>query len=183
MQRGLRIFTYITIFILGLTWIYISRPNGTETGIPRLMGPHIGFQAPEISLNTFEGDEISLSDFKGYPVIVNFWASWCPPCRTEMPALQRAYDNYAEKGVVFLAVNELNQDSRSAVLDFVEENALTFPILADELGIASKVYQVSSLPTTFFIDANGVIKDIVIGGPMVDALLRTRIDNLLSEQQ
>ena len=183
MDRTKRLLAYTFIFVIGLCWTYLSKPSDSSSTVIRPIEPHVGFQAPEISLRTFDGEEISLSDYRGKPVIVNFWASWCPPCRAEMPALEKTYVEYRDKDLVILGINGLYQDSRQAVAKFTGDYGLSFPILADEQGMASKAYQVSALPTTFFIDANGIIQDIVIGGPMAEALLRTRINNLVKDTQ
>jgi len=96
-----------------------------------------------------------------------------------MPAMQRAFLDYQDEGVIFLAVNSTSQDSVSAVENFIGQYGITFPILLDKEGDAMDSYQISSLPTTYFIDRSGIIREVVIGGPMAEALLRTRIDKLL----
>jgi len=96
-----------------------------------------------------------------------------------MPAMQRTYLDYQEADVIFLAVNSSSQDSISAVEDFISRYGITFPILLDKEGEAMESYQISSLPTTYFIDRSGIIREVVIGGPMSEALLRTRIKQLL----
>ncbi len=112
---------------------------------------------------------------------MNFWATWCPPCRAEMPAMQRVFRDYEDRGLIVLAVNSINQNSLNAVGEFIEQYGLTFPILLDDQGVVANEYQIRSLPTTFFIDSKGVIREIVIGGPMSEALLRSRIENMLGE--
>jgi len=143
------------------------------------MAPHTGFLAPEISLLDTNGKEITLSELRGRPVIVNFWATWCPPCRAEMPAMQRAFMDYEDEEVIILAINSTNQDALQAVKQFVDEFDITFPILLDSQGTAANTYQISSLPTTYFIGKDGIIREVVIGGPMAEALLRSRIDKML----
>ncbi len=144
--------------------------------------PYVGFQAPDISLQSSTGDVIALSDFRGQPVLINFWASWCPPCRAEMPAMEQVYKEYQDQGFVVLAVNATNQDNPSLALSFAEEHNLTFPILLDMEGTASHQYNVQSLPTSFFVDRFGKIQEIVVGGPMAEALLRIRTEQLLTGQ-
>ena len=96
-----------------------------------------------------------------------------------MPAMQRAFLDYQDAGVIIIAVNSTSQDSLSAVEDFIGQYGITFPILLDKEGDAMDSYQISSLPTTYFIDRSGIIREVVIGGPMSEALLRTRIEQLL----
>jgi cytochrome c biogenesis protein CcmG/thiol:disulfide interchange protein DsbE len=180
MNRNYRIFFYVAILTLGLIWIYISRIPAEATSASGKIAPHTGFLAPEIALLDINGNEITLSELRGHPVIVNFWATWCPPCRAEMPAMQRAKLDYEEE-VIVLAVNSTNQDSLPAVKQFIDQFEISFPVLLDEQGIAANTYQISSLPTTYFIGKDGVINEVVIGGPMAEALLRSRIDKMLEE--
>ncbi|HBX68760.1 MAG TPA: hypothetical protein DEH25_05100 [Chloroflexi bacterium] len=115
-------------------------------------------------------------------MLVNFWASWCPPCRSEMPAMQEIYQQYGPDDFVILAVNNTQADNLADIQNFVDERGLTFPILLDNTGQVSAAYQVRSLPTSFFIDREGIIREVVIGSPMAEALLRTRAENLISEE-
>jgi peroxiredoxin len=180
-NRFTRYISYGVILTLSMIWIYTSRLSADAANASGKVAPHTGFLAPEISLVDLDGNEIDLSKLRGRPVVLNFWATWCPPCRAEMPAMQRAYEDYKGNGVIILAVNSMDQDSLPAVKQFVDEYGLTFPVLLDNPGIAARDYQVTSLPTTYFIGRNGTIREVVIGGPMAEALLRTRIDRLLEE--
>jgi thiol-disulfide isomerase/thioredoxin len=111
--------------------------------------------------------------------MINLWASWCLPCRAEMPSLQEVYEDYTGKGLVILAVNATNQDTLADVESFINTVGITFPVLLDTQGTASRDYQLSALPTTFFIGRDGIILDVVVGGPMSEALIRKRVDQLL----
>lgn len=93
--------------------------------------------------------------------------------------MEDVYQDYQGQGFVILAVNATNQDSRPEALAFAQELGLTFPILFDTTGEVSRLYQLRALPSSFFIDKNGVIQEVVIGGPMADALLRIRVEELL----
>ena len=97
--------------------------------------------------------------------------------------MERVYREYKGKGFVILAVNATNQDSISNARSFVNELGLSFPILLDREGLVSKLYHLRALPTSFFIDKNGIIQEVVIGGPMAEALLRTRVERLLGEAE
>lgn len=175
-------FISVVLLVVGLGWIWASAaPSGTTTGglIP---APQQGFLAPDLQLPQQSGDPISLADFGGRPVVINFWASWCPPCRAEMPALQRVYDDYQHRGLVILGINTTNQDTMAAAREFISEYGLTFPIAFDLGGRVSNDYRLRSLPTTFFIDRKGIIREVVVGGPLSEALLRIRVENLLKER-
>ena len=146
-----------------------------------ISAPQKGFLAPDFTLETGDGETIRLSDLRGSPVVVNVWTSWCPPCREEMPALQRVYRDYQDQGVVILGLNSTSQDTRDAALSFAAEQGLSFPILLDEGGEATRLYKVRALPTTFFIDAQGTIQEVIAGGPMSEALLRIRVEQLIEK--
>lgn len=173
-------FVAITTVIGGL-WINLNRIPATDTSGGLIPSPRQGFLAPEFALSTLLGGTAALGDYRGQVVVVNLWATWCPPCRAEMPALQSAYEAYRDRGMVLLAVNTTDQDSRSAVESFVNEFGLTFPILLDVEGIVSRLYQLQALPSTFFIDRQGIIREVVIGGPMSEVTLVTTVEALLSE--
>lgn len=178
-----RYWNIITIFVLTISgvWIWISSTpigSSTEGGIPN---PRKGFTAPDFSLQAVNGDVISLSELRGQPVIINLWASWCPPCRAEMPAIQNIYREYHDQGLEVVAINATNQDNPSEALAFVKANELTFPILMDIDGNVSRLYQLQALPTTFFVNSTGKIQDVVVGGPMAETLIRVRVNQLLEE--
>jgi peroxiredoxin len=160
-------------------WIFFSRVDENQIDALSNSEPFTGFKAPDFQVSDSKGISVSLSDYKGQTVLLNFWASWCSPCRAEMPAMERIYQEYKDQGFEILALNSTQQDSRINGLVFADELNLSFPILFDEDGSVSKQYQIQALPSSFFIDANGVIQEVVIGGPMSEALLRIRVQNLL----
>jgi len=172
----------LAVLLLGAAWIWLSAaPSGATTngGIP---APRAGFLAPDFSLADAEGSSITLSDLRGQGVLVNVWASWCTPCQAEMPAMQRVYEEYKDQGFTILAVNATNQDSQSAAQQFAAEKGLTFPILYDVDDSVSRSYNVTALPTSFFIAPDGTIREVIIGGPMAEALLRVRVEQLFEER-
>lgn len=173
--------SYFTILFAGLVWIWLSAASATETTSGLIPAPRQGFLAPEFSLYSDQQELINIKDLKGKAVIINFWASWCPPCRAEMPAIEIVSRDFSQEGLVVLAVNATHQDDRQEIQTFVQELNLTFPILYDELGTVNQLYQVSALPTTFFVNTDGVIQDVVIGGPMSEALLRARVEQLFKD--
>ncbi len=117
--------------------------------------------APDFKLKTLDGEVVKLSDFRGEQIMLNFWATWCPPCRAEMPDLQKLYE---EKDVVILAVNLLeSEESIEDVEQFVEDFTLTFPIVLDSEGNVAKIYQIQPIPTSYMIDEEGRIQNKAIG--------------------
>lgn len=171
----------IIVLVVGLGWMVFTPPlPGTTTG-GQIPAPGEGFLAPDFALQDSQGQTVRLSDLRGQPVMVNFWASWCAPCKAEMPAMQEVYDAYADQGFTILAVNTTFQDDRANADAFAAERGLTFPLLYDLDGAVSSQYQVRSMPSTFFVGADGTIRKVVYGGPMAEAMLRAEIERLLAE--
>jgi cytochrome c biogenesis protein CcmG, thiol:disulfide interchange protein DsbE len=169
------------LLFLGLGWIYLSRTSTPNASAQELPAAQKGFLAPDFALKTLDGKAIRLSDLRGKGVILNIWASWCGPCQEEMPALQKAYAAYQEKGLVVLAVNETVMDDRQAAALFVAQHQLTFPILLDEDGQVGQSFRVQALPSSYFIGPDGIIQDVIIGGPITEAIFRTQAEALLKE--
>ncbi|MEZ0395656.1 MAG: redoxin domain-containing protein [Anaerolineales bacterium] len=172
---------WAAILLLGLGWILFSRSGADSATSGPSVAPQPGFLSPAFELTDRSGRLVSLADLRGHPVILNFWASWCAPCRAEMPALQAVADDYAASGLVVLAVNAAFQDEAADAAAFLSSHSLTLPVLFDRDGRVSRLYQIHSLPTTFFIGPDGVIRQVVIGGPMSAASLRIRAEALLTE--
>ena len=141
--------------------------------------PVTGKSVQDFTLTDLEGNKVRLSDFLGKPVVLNFWATWCPPCRAEMPAIEKMYQEYKDQGFTVLAVDMTYQDDPFAIVPFTKEHSLTFPTLIEETGEVASAYQLRSLPSSYFINRAGIITEVVIGGPMSEALLRTRIEKIL----
>lgn len=179
MQLILRRSLYAIILLAGLVWIFVSADKTNSTTAGRIPAPQKGFLAPEFRLETSGGQSIALSDDRGKAVLVNLWATWCPPCRAEMPTIEKIYQQYQDQGLVVLGVDLTIQDDPTAIAPFVKQYSLTFPILLDVNGEASNLYELHSLPTSFFIGRDGVIKEVVVGGPMSEALLRTNIEEII----
>ncbi len=144
--------------------------------------------APDFVITTFDGKKITLSELRGKPVVLNFWASWCIPCRTEAPILERAWKDYRERGVVILGVDYV--DTEEAAKKFIQEYGMTYPNGPDLGTRISQMYRITGVPETYFvtregkmlsgIDANGRVNANWIG-PISENALRERIEKLLSE--
>lgn len=122
-------------------------------------GAAIDSSAPEFTLKNLNGEEVSLKDYKGKKVMLNFWATWCPPCKAEMPAMQQLYSQKPAD----LEILAINLDPQNDVSGFVNSNGLDFPVLLDQSGSTQQLYSIISIPTTFLIDEKGVIKKKHIG--------------------
>ncbi len=159
----------LLLLVIGPAWIWINRvPQGLAAsagGLPP--APAVGHPAPDFTLRTAAGEPLTLSQLRGTPVVLNFWATWCPPCRSELPELDAASKKYAGQ----IAIAGVNQaEPPEAVQSFAREMDLTFPIPLDTQSQVSRDYGVRSLPTTFFIDRQGIIRQIQIG-PVTEATL------------
>jgi thiol-disulfide isomerase/thioredoxin len=117
---------------------------------------------------TLAGDSLALSDLRGGPVLVNLWATWCPPCREEMPYLQSLHDRFSPLGLRTVAISVDDRSARAQVSSFIADVGVEFDVLLDPRGRSMDVFQVFGLPATFLVDANGVIRLFRIG-PVVPA--------------
>ena len=140
--------------------------------------PQADHPAPDFTLASLDGTQVTLSKLKGQVTLINIWATWCPPCRAEMPAIETTYEQYHDKGFTVLAV-DLQEDPRS-VMAFMSQYKLTFPALLDVDGQVSRTYQAFSLPSSFFVDKNGVIR-AVYRGPMPRSVIAGTVEQLLQE--
>jgi peroxiredoxin len=182
----------ILALILGGLWYWDSRDapgktNDARYGVVELPAgknatgedprADVGYAGPDFVLQGPGGGEVRLSDFQGGPVLLNFWATWCPPCRTEMPELVRAHQEYAPDGLTVLAVNL--QEPDGAVLEFAEEFGVDFPLAVDREGELSEAWRlggpIEGIPSSYFIDADGIIRDVFYG-PMDSADIAEGVD-------
>lgn len=122
-------------------------------------------KAPDFTVIDVDGKEVNLSDYFGKPIVLNFWASWCPPCKAEMPHFETA--SLENPDIQFLMVNATSGDTLSSAKGFIEEGGYTFTVLFDTSGEAAVTYNVMSLPTTYFIDKSGNLVTYSVG--MLDA--------------
>ncbi|EDP75663.1 TlpA disulfide reductase family protein [Hydrogenivirga sp. 128-5-R1-1] len=132
----------------------------TNSQQENVAGLSAGKKAPDFTLKTLDGKEVSLKDYRGKVVLLNFWATWCPPCREEMPLFVRMYEKYKDKGFEILAVS--TDSSLEPVKKFVKEYRINFPVLYDDKNVVS-LYGIQGLPTSFLIDRDGVILKVRLG--------------------
>ena len=152
MNRLPRIILAVTLALV-LAWGLVTA--GCSSPAP---APEIGELAPDFELSNLDGQVVSLSDFRGKPIFLNFWATWCGPCRFEMPFIQKMYKELSSEGLVILAVNL--QENPARVKKFVENLGFTFPVLLATNSEVPLAYNIRAIPATFFVDKNGIIQDI-----------------------
>ncbi len=172
----------ILVAVLGVGWISLTAAPSAATTGGLIPSPRAGFLAPDFTLETTTGEQITLSDLRGQVVIINLWATWCPPCRAEMPAIEAIYQANKAAGLEVLAVNVTYQDDPAAAAQFARDFGLTFPILLDMDGAVSNRYRLQALPTTFFVDRQGIISEVIPGGPMKESLIQSKVADLLAEE-
>lgn len=152
----------VLAIILGLVLLLAGcQTSPTPTPTPTT-GSQVGNLAPDFTLLDLNGQAVSLSSLRGKPVLLNFWATWCSPCRQEMPYLQQINAEWAPKGLVLLAI-DIGENSVQ-VKTFLENNGLSLPTLLDsDRTVSTRLYNIKYYPTTIFIDTNGIIQRKVIG--------------------
>ena len=187
----------VIIAIVGVIWWLEARDNGgtspitgEEYGVrdlPAALVPSgadveadVGSLAPDFLLENVAGTESRLSDFRGQPVVLNFWATWCIPCRQEMSQFVQAYDEYKDEGLVIVGLNM--QEGRAVIEPFAEERGIEFPLLIDRDGEVGDEYRLLGLPTTYFIDSDGVIQS-VFTGPLEDEVDGTDVQGAIQETE
>ena len=184
------------VVIASVIWWLESRqgpgtsPSGEEYGprdlpvalVPPAMevGLHEGKLAPNFLLETLDGGEMRLSDLRGQAVVINFWATWCKPCRKEIPELVDAYNSYRDRGLIILGVNM--QEGKGIVRPFAEEFGMKFPIPIDRDGEVGDSYRILGLPTTYFVDRGGVVRS-VFTGPFVEQGQGTNVQGAIEENE
>ena len=136
--------------------------------------------APLFTLETLDGDSISLADLRGQVVLVNFWASWCPPCRVEMPGFERIYREHADEGFVILGI-ATDVNARSRIRAFLDEHEITYPTLLATPRVIREYGGVNALPESFLLDRDGRIRHHVIGF-FAEPALRAAVNRMLEDK-
>jgi len=179
-MRQLRLLiTAIISMLLVAMLVSCAKPNTTLTLTPSLSSkqmpaqesassttllgtaPEVGSLAPDFTLSTLDGSSVTLSAYRGKPILLNLWATWCGPCRAEMPYLQEVFEEKSGEDLVLLTVN-LREDE-TTVRQFMQTEGYTFMVALDRDGAVGNSYSIRGIPTTFFIDSAGVIRSIHIG--------------------
>jgi peroxiredoxin len=183
--RDVAITLAIALLIVGIVFVVNRRSGqaeGSTTDINRYTGglpagpaPAVGSPAPGFQLPLLNGGTFRLSDYRGRYVWINFWATWCPPCRAEMPDIEKVWKEEQGGDLVLVAV-DFGED-RATVDAFIKKLGLTFPVALDSSGQLTTNYRVVGLPTHFFIDKDGILREIRIG-LMSEASMRDKLARL-----
>ncbi len=146
-----------------------AAPAGGASGTPLYEAPAVGYRAPPFALTGLDNKTLSLQQFRGHPVWVNIWATWCPPCRAEMPEMKKLYARYKDQGLVILGVDIA--ENHDTVASFVQQNGYDWTFLLDSNSQVSQQYHASGIPTHAFVDSTGVIRAYQIGGLSADTMV------------
>lgn len=146
----------------GIVFILLLNNSTAPTQDFSTVPAKVNFPAPKLTLEDLSGNPVSLDDQRGSVVLVNLWATWCPPCREEMPALQAFYEKYKSHGFVLIALNQ--EEALEIVAPFVEEFRLTFPVWLDLESKAQREFNTMNLPSSYVMDRNGRVRLMWIGG-------------------
>ena len=155
--------------------ILLSLTSGLAWGMGSRV-PAVGTPAEDFALVSLEGKEQRLSQYRGKIVLVNFWATWCKPCTTEMPAMQAVYDKLRDKGFVVLAINELEDDAK--VREHIKQHGHTFPVLMDRDNKVANQFGVFGLPVSVFIDEKGIVQEYIKGGLLTEDKISQTIQRI-----
>jgi peroxiredoxin len=172
-KKWVQLTIFAIVLIIGVFTIVTNLSSSASKKYPQ-----IGEKAPNFNLLGLDGKSHQLSDYKGKVVVVNFWGTFCPPCKEEMPALQRQYDNWGQQDVAFLEVNL--DKNKVTVQSFMDQYHLSLPIVLDTKEEVRKLYGVSEYPTTFFVQPDGKIAAKKVG-EMQESYIEQTIASLKSK--
>jgi thiol-disulfide isomerase/thioredoxin len=169
--------------VMTVVWLFYGGGLDTITSMVRpapapVSTADVGQMTPPLRLPLVGGGEMDLESFRGRVVLLNFWATWCEPCKAEMPLFERVQQQYRDRGLTVLAVNFQERDEE--ITPFLNQLGVTFPSLVDRTGEVTRQWRATGLPTTFLIDRQGIIRDVRVGA-LTDAMLEDRLTKLLGE--
>ncbi|KXS49428.1 MAG: alkyl hydroperoxide reductase [Halanaerobium sp. 4-GBenrich] len=165
MQKKISVFLITALLIAGFSLINLQQSTAGAAEV----GTEIGMKAPDFSLTNLNDQKVNLSDYRGQKVFLNFWASWCPPCRAEMPDLEKLNQKYGAE-VAVLAVNI--GESKSTAANFIMENKLNLPVLLDIDKKTAQNYLVRAIPTTYILNEDGIIVEKTFGALSYQSMLK-----------
>jgi len=181
--RAVRALLWAMVGVMAVAWLFYAGGLESILSMTRpapapVTTADIGQAAPSLRLPLVGGGEMDLASYQGRPVLLNFWATWCDPCRAEMPVFERAQQQYRDQGLVVLGVDLQERDPE--IVAFLTEIGVTFPTLVDRTGEVTRQWRATGLPTTFLIDRQGIIRDVRVGA-FTDGMLEERLTKVLGQ--
>ena len=183
MQKKTYLSISLSLLLLAIAWMILTPVIFPAVQAGSSQAAHEGFQAPDFTLLTPDGQAVTLSDTSGQPVLVFLWASWCTVCKATMPGLEPVYQEYAPQGFEILAVNMTSQDTASSAISYFQTQGYSFPMVLDPDGAVARQYQMHALPTSILIGPDGIVQKVVIGAGMNAGELRAWLDDVLTTGQ
>ncbi len=166
----------LAVLGLALVAFFVLRPADQGVGSAAAVAPQAHHLAPDFTLTSTSGEPVRLASLRGHPVLINFWFTNCPPCRTEMPELQRASQELRSGGAVILGVDAIGEDA-ATIEAFARPLGITYPLLVDVTQSVTKLYLIRETPTSFFVDRQGLIRGVHLG-PLKAADIRAGLAGL-----
>jgi thiol-disulfide isomerase/thioredoxin len=181
--RAARALLWALVGVMTVVWLFYGGGLESITSMTRsaptpVSTADIGQAAPSLKLPLVGGGEADLASYKGRPVILTFWATWCEPCRAEMPVFERAQQRYRDQGLAVLGIDFQEQDPE--IVAYLKEIGVTFPSAVDRTGEVTRQWRATGLPTTFLIDGQGIIRDVRVGA-FTDDMLQDRLKKLFAQ--
>jgi thiol-disulfide isomerase/thioredoxin len=181
--RAARALLWALVGVMTVVWLFYGGGLESITSMTRpdptpVATADIGQAAPSLKLPLVGGGEADLASYKGRPLILTFWATWCEPCRAEMPVFERAQQQYRDQGLAVLGVDFQEQDPE--IVAYLKEIGVTFPSAVDRTGEVTRQWRATGLPTTFLIDGQGIIRDVRVGA-FTDDMLQDRLKKVLTQ--
>ena len=161
-KRNLQLLLTILIVIVVSVFLIVLLREEKDSTLTTIGPIQLGSEAPNFDFPDLDGKKVSLSDHRGKVVLVNIWATWCPPCRQEMPSMQRLYEKFKGENLEILAVS-IDSTGREAVAPFMRKMNLTFPALLDPKETIKPLYRITGVPESFIIDKDGIVVEKIIG--------------------
>ena len=171
MKKIILIGVVLAIVIIGASFGYEYLSEKTEIPAPEAPNQEEKIPAPDFVMLDIDGNEINFSEFKGKPVVINFWATWCGPCKREMPFFDEAYKEFGDE-IEFIMLNVPEGDTIEGAKEFSKENGYTFPLYFDADFSGARIYGITSFPTTVFIDKEGNVSAGYIGALNRDTIFQ-----------
>ena len=159
---SLKLSLTILFVVIAATLVILLLRNERESTVTSIKQIQVGLPAPNFTFPDLNGQQVSLSEHRGKVVLVNIWATWCPPCRQEMPSMQKLYERFNGENFEILAVS-IDATGREAVAPFVRTMNLTFPIMLDPKEVIRPLYGITGVPESFIIDKEGIVVEKIIG--------------------
>lgn len=177
---ALVIVSTVALVIAGCSPGTASQASAPSSVLASNEGIQVGNLAPDFQLPNLDYEPMSLNELRGKPVVLNFWATWCPACIDEMPYLQEIHEEYSDDGLMLLAIDV--GENPSQVEKFLQNNNLSLPVLLDTSGVVAQKYRIQVIPTTYFIDGDGIIQSKRIGAFINAAQIEEQLSKIMPGQ-